>query len=488
MRPQIDAMFRRTAPSEHPVAGTAFPTPPASGSSTPSPLASSLLSSVAGQATAPTPTATPSPETSPLTLVSSSSNFDSILKQHSAVVVNFTNTPGCPSCRVIKPVYEAIASNNADSHGQAVRFVEVELGIGEGRDIASRYQVQATPTFMFFHDGKKVDELKGASKKELEVKVEALFDDCFPRHPHRKLYLPAIEGIPTASIMSTNAPNFSALLTKLESFGADKGNLSMLRERVVPLLDRKATTSDTELRSLIGAWTSTSNDLLSLLQPACSFPVIDLWRVGLLDQRISDIVAISLSPAPSPPVDPISPILSIASSTLSASSTSTSKPFLLTVLRLLTNLLAPLPLANLLLSSSSPSPLQNDIVSILVDSLLHPDTSVRSTSAGVALNIASWRHRLAKDQRKGADEVEESAWDVEVISALVEAVGREADEDIAHRLLAALGLLVYLSPNSGSVQPLLDVLDAKGAIEGKMKGYQKKEVKKLAEEIAKKLC
>lgn len=105
------------------------------------------------------------------------------------------------------------------------------------------------------------------------------------------------------------------------------------------------------------------------------------------------------------------------------------------------------------------------------------------------MNLAGWRHRIAKEQRKGADEVEESDWEVDIISALVEAIGREADEEVAHRLLAALGLLIYLSPSYvSSVQPLLAVLDARGTIEGKVKGSKKKEVKKLAEEIAGMLC
>lgn len=59
----------------------------------------------------------------------------------------------------------------------------------------------------------------------------------------------------------------------------------------------------------------------------------------------------------------------------------------------------------------------------------------------------------------------------------------------AHRLLGALGLAVYLSPAwESSLQSLLEVLSAKGTLEGKAKSYKKKEVKKLAEEIANKVC
>ena len=36
--------------------------------------------------------------------------------------------------------------------------------------------------------------------------------------------------------------------------------------------------------------------------------------------------------------------------------------------------------------------------------------------------------------------------------------------------------------------PLLEVLDAKETLEGKIRGLKKKEVKKLGEEVARKLC
>jgi hypothetical protein len=60
---------------------------------------------------------------------------------------------------------------------------------------------------------------------------------------------------------------------------------------------------------------------------------------------------------------------------------------------------------------------------------------------------------------------------------------------IAHRLLATLGLSVYLSPSwESSLQSLLEVLSAKDTLESKAKTYKKKDVRKLAEEIAGKVC
>ncbi|KAK8845473.1 hypothetical protein IAR55_006186 [Kwoniella newhampshirensis] len=504
MKPQIDAMFRRTAPSERPIPGPGrLPTPPASGAATPS-LASTLLNSVAAQAAgnAQSSTTTPAvgasggpkaldPEISPLIAVSSSAHFQSILIQHPAVVVNFTNTPSCPPCRVIKPVYETISASHATTYGaKGARFVEIELGIGEGREIASRYGVHATPTFMFFKDGKRVDELKGAAKRELEIKVENFLEECFPTHPHRKVYLPAIGSLPKQPITASVVPAFPALISKLEGFLRGKGkeqDLRVTQEEVVPYLEGKKSLSNAELQTMVEKWIRATGSLLDSVQAEESFPIIDLWRVGLTKPPIASLLALRLSPTAqsNSTSNPVSTILSLASTTLTTKSNSTPKPFLITVLRFATNLLASHELANLILAHDSHSDVQEKMISVLVESLLHPDVGVRTAAAGVGLNMGIWRQTSSGDE-DGRAEVN---WEVEMISALVEGIGRETDEDVAHRLLAALGLVIYLSPGyESTVKPMLEVLGAKETIEKKARQWKKKEVKKLGEEIAGKMC
>lgn len=449
MRPQIDAMFKKTSPSEHRIQGSAYPTPPVSGSSTPSanPLASSLLSSVAQQAqtssTAGSPLAQSSmsaskvaPEAPGLTPVSSVSYFNTILSQNVAVVANFTNTPSCPPCRAIKPAYESIASQFSQQYvGRGVRFVDIELGVGEGRTLASRFGVSATPTFIFFKDGKKADEMKGADKRGLENKIETFLEDCFPRHSHRKLYLPAIESVSTNPIQSSNTPNFTALLGKLEGFsGTTPDDIGLLRSRVVPLLEGKVVKLDAEKKDVYLAWKAATVRILDQLKAEETFPVVDLWRVALLNPKIVTLLTINLTPSTSSAEQPITNMLDLAARTLKSSGTSTPKPFLLTVLRLLTNLLSPLPLANLFLATPSPSTLlrtlQENVVTVTVDSLLHPDQSVRTAAAGVAINLAGYRHRVSKEQNISPEDGDEHEWEIELASALIESIGKEVDEDV----------------------------------------------------------
>ena len=65
-----------------------------------------------------------------------------------------------------------------------------------------------------------------------------------------------------------------------------------------------------------------------------------------------------------------------------------------------------------------------------------------------------------------------------------------------HRLVAALAFLLRLSPSyEGQLAPLLEVLQSRETLEGKLekggcgeKGVQKPEVRKLIQEVARKLC
>ncbi|WVQ76309.1 hypothetical protein IAR50_005974 [Cryptococcus sp. DSM 104548] len=505
MKPQIDAMFRGP-PSERPIPDRpsdegAAPAAPSAASVTPGggqnaqagSLASALLQSVAAQAAQnggprSTPNAAPSapnPETSPLTLVSSTANFNSILFQHSAVIVNFTNTPSCPPCRAIKPVYESIAGLHAPTYGvKGARFVEVELGIGQGRDIAGQYGVQATPTFMFFRNGEKVDELKGAAKRELEAKVESFLEECYPTHLHKKLYLPAVEGLPKSAILASNQPNYTALLNKLDGMlaGEAADSLKVFKDEFLPWLEGKKQLSETEATSGLSRWHTATEEIFNILKPEETFPVIDSWRVAILRQPLDSLLSLGLSAASTRP-EPITLILSLAHKTFTSAPSTTPKPFILTVLRFLTNLLSTPQIANLLLSSGGNTTAGEQVISILVESLLYPDVGVRTAAAGAAVNVGVWR------QKSGKDEIANVEWEVEMVSGLVEAISNEEDEDVAHRLLAALALIIYLSPGYGdNVQPMLQVLEASDKIEKKCKTWKKKEVKKLGEEIARKLC
>jgi thioredoxin-like negative regulator of GroEL len=55
------------------------------------------------------------------------------------------------------------------------------------QDVAQECGVSAMPTFQFFSNGQKTDELVGASKTALEQKVQQLAATVVPQGPGRKL-------------------------------------------------------------------------------------------------------------------------------------------------------------------------------------------------------------------------------------------------------------------------------------------------------------
>lgn len=56
---------------------------------------------------------------------------------------------------MIEPVFEGLAKNKSRANG-GVGFAKIDLSVGLGNAVAGEYQVQATPTFIFFLDGRKV--------------------------------------------------------------------------------------------------------------------------------------------------------------------------------------------------------------------------------------------------------------------------------------------------------------------------------------------
>lgn len=62
---------------------------------------------------------------------------------------------------MIAPVYEQLASEKgvkigAGASGKGAAFTKIDIRVGSGGTLAQEWGVRATPTFMFFLDGKKV--------------------------------------------------------------------------------------------------------------------------------------------------------------------------------------------------------------------------------------------------------------------------------------------------------------------------------------------
>eukprot|EP00890_Picochlorum_soloecismus_P004240 jgi/Picsp_1/4817/NSC_02185-R1_thioredoxin h len=80
-----------------------------------------------------------------------------------AIIVDFTAS-WCGPCRVIAPEFERLSTMYS-----TVIFLKVDVDNVEA--VASECGISAMPTFQVFKDGKKIDEMVGASKEKLNDMV-----------------------------------------------------------------------------------------------------------------------------------------------------------------------------------------------------------------------------------------------------------------------------------------------------------------------------
>lgn len=191
--------------------------------------------------------------------------------------------------------------------------------------------------------------------------------------------------------------------------------------------------------AILAEWVAATSLLASAAPAAKLFPFIDLWRLALLDQD----VATKLGPT-SPKQNPVLILVNRVEQDLSNSSVEASvlRGTVLTTLRLLSNGLGAESVARPLFSVPAT---RDQVIKFLVPCLLHEDASVRTAAASAVFNLAALlqRGRVGRVRAGRSDSVAsefDGDWEVEIVSAVIEAIGREVQSEDVGEYLQSLCL------------------------------------------------
>jgi thiol-disulfide isomerase/thioredoxin len=383
----------------------------------------------------------------------------------SCAVIFFTSAT-CPPCKAVYPTYDQLAAEA----GERGTLIKVDISIAH--DVSMKYSVRATPTFMTFVKGQKMDEWRGATPSQLIGNVRMLLEMAHPAHPHRQLRLPSLQRDITNFVMYKKAPPIDKLLQKLPVAFKEAQGVGEVIE-FVKLRHSSVDTPAADVRVPdLHVFAKTLNSAYSTLPSDSHFAVVDLVRLLLLDPRASGYFAEEAQHA----------TLLTLLAPLSQDDLSTPYNLRIVALQLACNLFST-PLYPTQITSSS-SPLRETCLRFATNSLLDSHASLRVVAASFAYNLASFNHNARFEGKEDPLSEEDQ---VELTASLFEAVSREDQSvEALHGLLYALGLLVYEAPMDGAVVDLCRAMGVADTISGKMNiGAVQKEplLKELGEEL-----
>ncbi len=370
-------------------------------------------------------------------------------------VIFFTSAT-CPPCKIVYPAYDELA---AEAGSKAV-LMKVDLT--DAYEIGARYQVRATPTFMTFIKGEKESEWSGANEAQLRGNVRLLIQMAHPPHPHTLLRLPTLQRLHKTPVTYTKVPPIEKLIAKMGTSGSDPA-VGALKVFVTTRQQSGAAEAPLPDLAAVSVFISAS---LQKLPPESLFPIVDLFRLALVDPRVSGYYAEDAS-------ETVFKILH------KVNRLDTRCPYQLRIVtlhmacNLFTSQLFPI---KLFLEPSYSVPLFQLVTSSLLDNEHSP---VRVAASSLAFNMAASNHH--QRLQENADFLPEGS-QVELVASLLEAIGREREsKDGMRGLLIAVGLLKYMTAKGGEVEDLCEAVGAKDIITEAKGAFP--DLKELAKEV-----
>lgn len=331
----------------------------------------------------------------------------------------------------------------AERHPQAL-FVKIDINAAQ--DVAARYQIRATPTFMTFVRGTKRDEWKGADPNLLKANAETLINDVFPPHRHSAMKVPAVQYGSMKPVTYAKVPPLDKLMAKLGPAANDQNLLSLSTF----IKKREANPMDASLPNLKDIGNTFQTKVLSL-PVEVRFAAVDLLRCAMLDPRVSGCFAEEAAPQTVPAL--VKHVNELGSGP---------RNLRLVTIHLACNMFSSSLYTKELLQANSE--LTTLLVQLITTSLLdasHPTARVAASS--LAFNLATANYRIRREESREA--LDESL-QVELAASLIETLSTEDNMDAKKALLLSIGYLVYFAPEGAELLDLMQALDAKTVVLG----------------------
>jgi len=356
----------------------------------------------------------------------------------SCAVVFFTSA-GCGPCKALYPIFEDLATELANKS----TFIMVDITTSS--DIATKYEIRATPTFITFLHGEQENRWLGADTNTLRSNVKLLSQMAWPQHAHQSLRVPAFRGASIKPVLYSKVPPLSKLKAKMGPI-ADDPALEGLMHFVAT-------------READGAAESTLPDLAIFskflhlapknLPPEFMFMIVDLLRAALVDPRLSGYYAEEKDH--NTIVNLLTYINSLKDCPYSLR---------LVALQLACNLFSsPLYPQHILCCPTLTESIIQLITTSLLDDVHH---NIRVAAASLSFNIATANSACRSE--KNHEALPEGA-QIELAASLLEAIGAEENSPEALKgYLLAFGYLVYCAPKGGELVDLLKSMDAQSTI------------------------
>ncbi|KAK5094283.1 hypothetical protein LTR70_004175 [Exophiala xenobiotica] len=389
--------------------------------------------------------------------------LDGLLKAaEDTCAATFFTSATCPPCKVVYPAYDQLASEAAD------KATLIKVDVSKVYDIATRYQVRVTPTFVTFLKGKKDQEWSGAHEERLRGNIRLLVQMASPQRPHTKLRLPSLQQKIQAPIMYTKVPPLEKLLSKIGKPAEDQPVRALVEYVKSREKNGMAETPVTNLHSF-SDWFA---DNFSKLPPEVHFAVVDLLRIASADTRVSSFLAAEKGHRTLRSIVPDTKDFSSAPYNLQA-----------VTVQLFCNLFGSTVFQDAVLDESN-SDLRSMIERLVSGCLLAEHNNARSLAAALIYNLAAYDHNERVEGKP--DKLDMSSMgDLE--AALVDAIVKERqNKETLHSLLMALGLLLYAGPADSPIWDLCVAMDVRASLKekAKMEVFAKEPlIKEIGEEL-----